>query len=65
MSIIRAREIFIRRQIKRARETAEHYRALNDFTSAATFEDWACDAEIELILKRKAEETVKGKGGST
>jgi hypothetical protein len=48
INIIHARKIFIHRQIDRAWEIAEHYRALNDPTSAATFEDWACRAEFEL-----------------
>src|SRR5262249_11037457 len=46
MSIItRARKKFIRRQIERARELAEHYHALNDPDSAATFEFWALETE--------------------
>jgi len=56
MTIIPAREKFIRRQIERARELAEHYRTLNDPTSAAWFEDWAWRAELELeqLAERKA-----------
>ena len=47
-TIIAAREKFIRRQIERAWELAEHYRTLNDPTSAAWFEDWVWRAEAEL-----------------
>jgi hypothetical protein len=46
--VIPARERFIRRQIERAWEIAEHYRALNDLDSAWVFEDWAGRAEFEL-----------------
>jgi hypothetical protein len=46
--IIGGHEKFIRRQIVRALEIAEHYRALNDPTSAATFEEWAWNAEFKL-----------------
>ena len=48
MSIIVAREKFLRRQIERAWEIAEHYRALNDPISAAWFEDWVWRVEFEL-----------------
>ena len=49
MSVIPAREKFLRRQIERAWELAEHYRTtLNDPTSAAWFEDWAWRTEFEL-----------------
>jgi hypothetical protein len=56
MNTIDAREIFIRRQIDRAWEIAEYYDALGDFTSAATFEDWAWRAEAELKQQLKQRE---------
>jgi hypothetical protein len=50
MSIIRAREKFLRLQIKQAYLLADYYHALNDPTSAEAFEAWAWEAEIELNL---------------
>ena len=41
MSIIRAREKFLRLQIKQAYLLADYYHALNDPTSAEAFEAWA------------------------
>jgi hypothetical protein len=46
--VIDAREKFLRRQIERAYQIAEHYHALNDPASAAWFEDWVDRAEFEL-----------------
>jgi hypothetical protein len=43
-----ARKKFLRRQIERAREIAEHYDALNDPDSAWVFTYWADHAELEL-----------------
>jgi hypothetical protein len=56
MTIIAAREKFLRRQIERAWEIAEHYDALNDPDSASVFEYWAWNAEFELkqLAARKA-----------
>jgi hypothetical protein len=54
--IIHGNEKFIRRQIERAREIAEHYHALNDPDSAWVFEYWASDAEFELDAKEMRDE---------
>jgi len=55
-TVIPAREKFIRRQIERAREIADHYDALNDPDSAYVFVCWAERAELELEAERKAPE---------
>jgi hypothetical protein len=54
MSVIPAREKFIRRQIEHAREIAAYYDALPDPDSAAVFLEWAWRAEIELEDERRA-----------
>jgi hypothetical protein len=46
--VIDARTEFLRRQIERAREIAEHYDALNDPDSAWAFMYWADRAQLEL-----------------
>jgi hypothetical protein len=49
MTVIRASEAFIHRQIEQAYRLAEQYRDAGDPDSAAVFEDWAERREIELL----------------
>ena len=54
--VIPAREKFIRRQIERAREIADHYDALNDPDSAYSFWCWADRAQLELDQLAKGDD---------